>query len=145
MVIDCDDCAVRGLACGDCVVTVLLGGPPQDDAVEDGDATPRAHRQHPGELHPGEPHPGELHPGDRHPGRRPAGAGHTGRGSGHAVVARPGQTRDPTFLELDATERWAVHNLAAAGLVPPLRMVPIHDESCTLSDLDVTRRRRSAG
>ena len=27
--IDCDGCAVRGLACGDCVVTVLLGAPPE--------------------------------------------------------------------------------------------------------------------
>ena len=26
--IDCDTCAVRGLACHDCVVTVLLGPPP---------------------------------------------------------------------------------------------------------------------
>jgi hypothetical protein len=25
MLIDCDSCAVRGRACGDCVVTVLLG------------------------------------------------------------------------------------------------------------------------
>jgi hypothetical protein len=34
--IDCDTCVVRGLACGDCVVTVLLGPPPEltfdDDA-----------------------------------------------------------------------------------------------------------------
>jgi hypothetical protein len=28
MVIDCDTCAVRGLACSDCVVSVLLGAPP---------------------------------------------------------------------------------------------------------------------
>lgn len=28
MLIDCDSCAVRGLACRDCVVTVLLGAPP---------------------------------------------------------------------------------------------------------------------
>ena len=28
MVIDCDSCAVRGVECGDCVVTVLLGSPP---------------------------------------------------------------------------------------------------------------------
>lgn len=28
MLIDCDACAARGPACGDCVVTVLLGGPP---------------------------------------------------------------------------------------------------------------------
>lgn len=27
-VIDCDRCTMRGTACGDCVVTVLLGGPP---------------------------------------------------------------------------------------------------------------------
>ena len=28
MLIDCDSCAARALACGDCVVTVLLGAPP---------------------------------------------------------------------------------------------------------------------
>ena len=27
LVIDCDDCAVRGPACSDCVVSVLLGSP----------------------------------------------------------------------------------------------------------------------
>ena len=27
-VIDCDRCSMRGIGCGDCVVTVLLGGPP---------------------------------------------------------------------------------------------------------------------
>ena len=34
--IDCDTCVVRGLACHDCVVTVLLGPPPQGelDAAE---------------------------------------------------------------------------------------------------------------
>ncbi|MEJ7628761.1 MAG: hypothetical protein WKF54_04145 [Nocardioidaceae bacterium] len=28
VLVDCDTCSVRGLGCGDCVVTVLLGGPP---------------------------------------------------------------------------------------------------------------------
>ncbi|WP_051385416.1 hypothetical protein [Actinokineospora inagensis] len=28
MIIDCDSCEVRGKACHDCVVTVLLGAPP---------------------------------------------------------------------------------------------------------------------
>ena len=28
MLVDCDRCDVRGAACGDCVVTVLLGPPP---------------------------------------------------------------------------------------------------------------------
>lgn len=27
MIVDCDTCTVRGAACGDCVVTVLLGPP----------------------------------------------------------------------------------------------------------------------
>jgi hypothetical protein len=30
VIIDCDSCEVRGLACGDCVVSALLGGPPQE-------------------------------------------------------------------------------------------------------------------
>jgi hypothetical protein len=29
VIIDCDSCEVRGLACADCVVTVLLGAPPE--------------------------------------------------------------------------------------------------------------------
>jgi hypothetical protein len=33
MIIDCDTCQVRGLACGDCVVAVLIG-PPSLDAEE---------------------------------------------------------------------------------------------------------------
>jgi len=36
MLIDCDTCQVRGLACRDCVVTVLLGPPAElgSDVVE---------------------------------------------------------------------------------------------------------------
>ena len=29
LVVDCDGCTVRGLACDDCVVSVLLGPPPE--------------------------------------------------------------------------------------------------------------------
>ena len=35
MIIDCDSCEVRGLACGDCVVTALLGAPPQEFDAEE--------------------------------------------------------------------------------------------------------------
>jgi hypothetical protein len=35
MLIDCDSCAVRGLACGDCVVTVLLSRPPSGVRLDD--------------------------------------------------------------------------------------------------------------
>ena len=33
--IDCDTCLVRGPACHDCVVTVLLGPPPELDLADD--------------------------------------------------------------------------------------------------------------
>jgi hypothetical protein len=35
LVIDCDVCSMRGLGCGDCMVTVLLGGPPYGVALDD--------------------------------------------------------------------------------------------------------------
>ena len=34
MIIDCDGCAVRGVACGDCVVGVLLGVPEPAPAAD---------------------------------------------------------------------------------------------------------------
>ncbi len=36
MIIDCDRCEMRDVACGDCVMTVLLGAPPtvEIDAAE---------------------------------------------------------------------------------------------------------------
>lgn len=34
-VIDCDTCTVRGAACSDCVVSVMLGGPPDVVAEEE--------------------------------------------------------------------------------------------------------------
>lgn len=37
MLIDCDGCAVRDLACGDCVVTVLLGLPGVRQEVDEGE------------------------------------------------------------------------------------------------------------
>lgn len=33
--IDCDRCSLRGIGCGDCVVTVLLGGPPYGVPLDD--------------------------------------------------------------------------------------------------------------
>ena len=38
MIIDCDSCEVRGLACGDCVVTALLGSVPgQEVDIDEGE------------------------------------------------------------------------------------------------------------
>jgi hypothetical protein len=36
MIIDCDGCAVRGSACGDCVIGVLLGAPGPATTAEPG-------------------------------------------------------------------------------------------------------------
>ena len=36
MIVDCDDCKVRDIACGDCVVTVLLGAPGAGGPVDVG-------------------------------------------------------------------------------------------------------------
>ena len=38
MLIDCDTCEVRGIACGDCVITVLLGSPPAGVQLDEDDA-----------------------------------------------------------------------------------------------------------
>jgi hypothetical protein len=38
MLIDCDTCKVRGVACGDCVITVLLGSPPAGVYLDEDDA-----------------------------------------------------------------------------------------------------------
>ena len=59
MLIDCDTCTVRGDACRDCVMTVLLDGP-------------------------------------------------------------------PAGVDIDDDEHAAIGTLARAGLLPPLRLVPVH-------------------
>ena len=66
MNIDCDRCAARGPACGDCVVTVLLGAPPEGvelDAAERRAIEARAD----GGLLP----PLRLVPAEHRPRRRP--------------------------------------------------------------------------
>lgn len=37
MLIDCDTCEVRNLACGDCVVPVLLGEPAERLEIDEGE------------------------------------------------------------------------------------------------------------
>jgi hypothetical protein len=35
MVIDCENCAVRGPACGGCLISVVLGAPPDGVEIDD--------------------------------------------------------------------------------------------------------------
>lgn len=37
MIIDCDICEMRDIACDDCVMTALLGGPPNQVEFDDGE------------------------------------------------------------------------------------------------------------
>lgn len=75
MIVDCDRCAVRGHACHDCAITVLLGVPPEG-------------------------------------------------------------------VELDRTETQALHTLAEAGLIPPLRLV--HASIIPRTAPEISRERRSS-
>lgn len=34
LIVDCDRCAVRGWACGDCVISALLGAPTEHPALD---------------------------------------------------------------------------------------------------------------
>ena len=62
MIIDCDTCAVRGDACGDCVVGVLLGTPAVPGRGHGTPAGSSAGREPAG---PGDPLPVEFGPVER--------------------------------------------------------------------------------
>jgi hypothetical protein len=81
MLIDCDGCVMRDVACGDCVVSFLLG--PPDQRLDEAEQTALAVLAQGGlvpplRLHPGGGQPdgaGERGSGARGPGARGPGAG----------------------------------------------------------------------
>ena len=81
MIIDCDSCEVRGLACDDCVVSALLGGPPGE--IDDGEVAALEALAGSGLVPPLRlvvpievlRHPPQARGGDGGPGQRPAQAG----------------------------------------------------------------------
>ena len=92
MLIDCDNCTARGTGCADCVVTVLLGAPPEWQGT-DPVVVPM--------------------PARAGAGTRPTGEDLTAE---DVVVPPPG-----VVVDFDEVERRAVRALADVGLVPPLR------------------------
>jgi hypothetical protein len=79
MLIDCDTCVVRGPACGDCVISVLLGAPPAGVDLDDAERRALAVLAGAGMVpqlrlvRPGDPVPAERQAGrptDRYRGRR---------------------------------------------------------------------------
>jgi hypothetical protein len=88
MLIDCDSCAMRDIACGDCVMTMLLDRPATDGAARSSNGGP----------------------------------------SSSGGIRRP--THRLTSAEFDDDEQRAVDLLAEAGLISPLRLVPLlHSKS----------------
>jgi hypothetical protein len=112
-VIDCDSCTVRGAACDDCVVSVMLGGPPGSGAPAlASDALPAL-------------------PSEAFPALAAAAvpAFPTGALPAHRADATPVRPADPApapgpgnVVAVDAEARRALAVLADAGVVPPLRM-----------------------
>jgi hypothetical protein len=94
MIIDCDTCVVRGRACSDCVITVLLRTPPIAQPSDEPPSSPWASN---------DPTVREV--------------------TGVSVSPWVTGSSEPPTVELDADEQRAVHALAARGLVPPLRLV----------------------
>ncbi|MGI5129313.1 hypothetical protein ACQEVB_21080 [Pseudonocardia sp. CA-107938] len=94
MIIDCDTCAVRGLACGDCVIGVLLSTPAELIAPLHEDPEDVTYRVE---------EPGPIGPDTRFiPVDVPSGA--------------------PT-VQFAAAERRALDLFADQGLIPRLRLV----------------------
>lgn len=115
MIIDCDTCAVRGLACGDCVIGVLLSTPAElvDDLRDD----LREVR-----IPAGEPGP-------------------IGQETRFMPVDVPSGA--PT-VQFAAAERRALDLLAAQGLIPRLRLVADVPRRVSGSS-DAARAERDAG
>jgi hypothetical protein len=118
VLIDCDRCVMRGVACDDCMVTVLLGTPAVEGAAE---RTPAASDS----------------------GRRSP-AGETRRGSRGSVIPSPGISGlDGDF---DLVEQRALAALADGGLIPPLRLVPaVRPDGTGLVPCDVAHDQPSMG
>jgi hypothetical protein len=120
MLIDCDTCQARGPACGDCVVTVLLGAPP----------VPVAAPPDPTVLDPTVLDPTVLDPTVLDP-----------------TVLDP-TVLDPTVLDLDRAEQAAIAVLAGSGLVPPLRLLQaaeVDGAPPAVADVGAGRRCRGHG
>lgn len=119
MIIDCDSCAVRGIACGDCVIGVLLSTPGELVGDLQNDL-----RDDPREVRVAGAESGPIGPETRFvPVDVPSGA--------------------PT-VHFAAAERRALDLLAAQGLIPRLRLVA-DDPRRVPGSTDAAHATRDAG
>ncbi|RIJ76346.1 hypothetical protein D1871_13055 [Nakamurella silvestris] len=106
MIVDCDSCAVRGPACGGCVMTVLMS----HDSIS---RTRAGTGLPPGRVAGGPEQPAADFRAD-HIHTDPLDADHI-----HEDTISPW----PVGVEWDEAEQTALAVLADSGLVPPLRLV----------------------
>lgn len=123
MLIDCDTCTVRGQGCDDCVVTVLLGAPP--DWRGSAPTVVPLTRRRPG-VSAGVPAGEGVLAAGAAPGEA-TGDDESRPGEHAAEALRP-------VVEWDDVERQAVRALAEFGLVPPLR----HQDASSHGDRHVS-------
>ncbi|WP_283398470.1 hypothetical protein [Modestobacter marinus] len=121
MLIDCDTCTVRGQGCDDCVVTVLLGAPP-DWRGSSPTVVPLTRRR-PG-VSAGVPAGEEVREVGAAPGEAVA---ESAPDRSETEATRP-------VVEWDDVEQQAVRALADFGLVPPLR----HQDASSHGDRHVS-------
>jgi hypothetical protein len=136
VLIDCDTCTVRGQGCDDCVVTVLLGAPP-DWRGSDPTVVPLTRRAAAEATRPVRRDTGgEAGLNARCAHRVEASGDAPGGAEADRDMPRidtvTGEGR--TVVELDEVEHRAVRALAEFGLVPPLR----HQDASTPRDRHVS-------
>lgn len=131
MIIDCDRCNVRGLACGNCAITFITveraapppqaaraGQPPQATLAPL--AAPQLPQSAP-QLPQAAPQPPQAGPYAAEVPRAADAPTAVQASQGRRTGPRTGQAAE---VELDAADVRALAVLASAGLIPPLRYAP---------------------
>jgi hypothetical protein len=115
MIIDCDRCNVRGLACGNCAITFITverAAPPPQATL-----APLAASQLPQSA----PQPPQAGPYAAEAPRAADAPTAVQASQGRRTGPRTGQAAE---VELDAADVRALAVLASAGLIPPLSYAP---------------------
>jgi hypothetical protein len=124
MIIDCDRCNVRGLACGNCAITFIIveraAPPPQAARAGQPPQATLAPLAAP-QLPQSAPQPPQAGPYAAEAPRAADAPTAVQASQGCRTGPRTGQAAE---VELDAADVRALGVLASAGLIPPLRYAP---------------------
>ena len=121
MIIDCDRCNVRGLACANCAITFITveqaAPPPQAARAGQPPQAPQAASQLPQSA----PQPPQTGP---HAAEALTAADASKTAQSRQARRTEPRTGQAAEVELDAADLRAMAVLASAGLIPPLRYAP---------------------